>query len=151
MFRWVRKAMCAAGVLTTLKKTGVAPGFAQSLVDEHMPYFDATAHELRHLATQPRNIIAMIGLLHLVTKALQDVDDENLVLDILSLQKALRLGYEMLKYQLKTRQNWLQIAQGYNITLHLFLREKMMSEEELIETFEPSKLEFDHDLLESWR
>ncbi|MCG9575908.1 hypothetical protein L1D14_06590 [Vibrio tubiashii] len=142
MFKFFKKAGCIAGVSSTLQSCGVDKTLARSIVDNHPEYFSVIIDMLKHLDAQPRNIVATIALIHVVLEETKTRQPEQVYEIESQLFSAQKHTYEALKYQLKTRPNWKEIAIALHTVMHIVLGEDMPTEQEIIQDFDPSKIEF---------
>lgn len=131
MFSFLKKANCIAGVTTTLQACGMTKTEARQWVEVYPDFFTAVIDLTKSITVQQRNIIATISYLELLKSS--DSSFPSYLYE--------KHLYNGLKYQLIENSNWKEIGMTFNRVLHFINGEKLMSEKQVEEDFEPSKLE----------
>lgn len=130
MFSFFKKANCIAGVSTTLQSCGMHKEEARMMLEVYPNFFPQILGLTKNVSLQQRNIIAASSYLDL----LHSLDSDY---SVHLYQKKLT---EALNYQIITNNNWREIGMSVNRVRHIINGEKLLSEREVEETFEPSKL-----------
>jgi len=134
MFSFFKQSACIARVSSTLQSCGMSKQEAHYLVDAYPSFFKAIIDMTKDVNSQQRNLIATISYLQFI----KDGDPEFPS----SLYN--KNVYEALKYQLKTNENWKVIGRTLATVMHLMNDEKMMTDKEIEETFNPVNLELNN-------
>jgi hypothetical protein len=131
MFSFLKKANCIAGVSSTLQSCGMNKAEARQLVEVSSDFFTTVISLTKKITAQQGNIIATISYLELMHSI-----DPDFPSHLYEQQVS-----DALKYQLIADSNWKEIGMTFNRVMHLINGEKLMSEREVEDAFEPSRLE----------
>jgi len=131
LFSFLKKASCIAGFSSTLQACGMSKADARQLVDLNPDFFTAVIDLTKSVTDQQRNIIVTISYLELINSI--DASFQSYLYE--------QHASNGLKYQLIADSNWKEIGMAFNRVMHLINGEKLMSEQEVEDAFEPSRLE----------